>query len=185
MYIISLEGKKKLRKYIESLSQKEIESTHFFIISDGGDIGKKDLPKKASYNKLNLLIPPPDIVEKFITKGKNDEFKSEYFQYLTRPACRAGLNKIVKSCFIDEKNVVICFGDIEKDFNIHKCIKEMLERYFPDIVIFTYKDWKKDPGEVISYTQDNKSDIIESILSDAYEVGKVLQDIDSCDDNFY
>ena len=184
MYIIILDNKKKLHKYVNSLSQSEIERSRFFIISDGGDISKKDLPKKADYTKMNLLIPPPDIIERFIVKGKNDKFRNEYFQYLTRPSCHACLNKLVKSCFIDERNVVVCFGDIEKEFNIPKCIKEMLEIYFPDIVFFTYKDWKEDPGEVINYTQENKSNIIDSILSDAYEVGKVLRDLDSCDDNF-
>ena len=58
MYIIILDNKKKLHKYVNSLSQSEIERSRFFIISDGGDISKKDLPKKADYTKMNLLIPP-------------------------------------------------------------------------------------------------------------------------------
>ena len=78
MYIIILDNKKKLHKYVNSLSQSEIERSRFFIISDGGDISKKDLPKKADYTKMNLLIPPPDIIERFNhLDGESDRARTE------------------------------------------------------------------------------------------------------------
>ena len=55
---------------------------------------------------------------------------------------------------------------------------------FPDLETFGFKDWKEDPRSVISYIPDDKDNIIRQIMADADAIGKRLQELDSCQDNY-
>ena len=75
MSIIFLDNTKRTKKFIKSLNKDEIKNTKFFIVSDDIDLDPLDiLPKKASYQYLKLLLPPPDVATNFIIKGDKNTY---------------------------------------------------------------------------------------------------------------
>lgn len=182
MYIIFLDSRKKLRKYMESLSKSEIKNIHVAIASD--DVDDSVIPKKAEISDLRILLPPPQVTSKFVLDENTAEFQESYYRYLSRPLCKACLNKIAKLCFIHEQNVVVATGDIDRNFNISKCIQKAFEADFPDIKFFTFKDWKENPDRVINYRQDDVDGIIKHIITDANGLSIKLKELNSLENRF-
>jgi len=186
MYIIFIDSRKKLRKYIESLSKAEITNTHVVIASD--DVDESLIHKKMDVSDLRILLPPPQITSKFVLDENVPEFQEAYYQYLSRPICKACLNKIAKLCFIHEQNVVVATGDIDKNFAISKYIQKAFQADFPDIKFFTFKDWKEDPDRVIQNRQLDMDGIIKHIITDANALSiklKELESVESRVDDYY
>lgn len=177
-YIIFIDGRKHVRKYVESLSKEDCKETYFITLSQ--DLERKLFPKKSEVGVCNLLLPPPDIMVNYITHKDTKKFQEKYYRYLTRPLCKAALNKIAKLAFLEDYNVVVCFGDIETEFNILKYVRKSFECIFSDIEVFTYKDWKNNPRSVYSYRQENKDEIIHQIIEGATVIGAKLKELDSC-----
>ena len=182
MYILFLTNQKKLKKFISSLTKEEMKRCEFFIVSD--EIKSDDLPKKMDYYFLDILITPPDGITNYIIHQDKKNFEDRYYQYLTRPLCHAAINKIAKSCFLDRKNSIVCFGDLEAEFDIPKYIERMFEMYFPEIEIFKFKDWKNDPSTLINYTPEDRNVIINRIIDDATEVGLKLKELEECKNEY-
>ena len=182
-YIIFIENEKRLKKYLESLDKDEKKELYFVVPSQ--DYDKGDFPKKSKVKLLSILLPPAYLVTEYVTdKIDKETFQNSYYQYLSRPLCHAGLNKIAKLCLLDGYNVVVCFGSNEKELYIPKYIKNAFDMIFPDLETFGFKDWKDDPRSVISYIPDDKDNIIRQIMADADAIGKRLQELDSCKDNY-
>lgn len=182
MSIIFIDNRKRLKKYLDSTSKQELENTYFVAISD--DLDRKDFPKKVLVTFLGILIPPPDIVTNYIISRDKEKFQERYYRYLSRPFSRMAVNKIAKLFIMEQYNVIVCFGDIEYELHIPKYVRKVFETVFPDIEVFDYKDWKKDPDKVIKYSPDDIDDIIDHIMDDASSIGKLIEDVKSCQDEY-
>lgn len=186
MFILFLDSHKRIRKFIESLGKDERKRVKYVLITDTDteDVGNL-LPKKADYKVLQVLIPPQDLAVKMITgKIEKKDFQEAYYQYLTRPMCRAALTKIAKYAFYDDLDVAVCFGVMECDLGIHKYIKRAFESMYPDIEVFKYSDWKDDPDGVIHYNPDNKATITIQISEYANQIGRKLMELEECRDRY-
>ena len=185
MSIIFLDNTKRTKKFIKSLNKDEIKNTKFFIVSDDIDLDPLDiLPKKASYQYLKLLLTPPDVATNFIIKGDKNTYIERYYQYLSRPLCHAAMNKIAKTCFIDGYNVAVCFGDIEEELHVSKYVRKAFEMVFPDIEIFTYKDYKGDPRGILEYRYTDIDNIVSQVLEDSRVIGQKLKELEKCKDRY-
>lgn len=181
--VIFLNNLKRVKKFIKSLQKDEIGDCKFFIPSDEYDV-YKEMPKKAKYSSLRILLPPPDAVTNFITKNDDKEYIERYYQYLSRPLCHAALNKIAKAAVVDGYNAIVCFGDIEDEMKIPKYVKKAFEMIFPDMEVFTFKDYKADPHNLLNYQYDNIDSIIRQVMEDSYVIGQKLKELDQCKDNY-
>lgn len=186
MFILFLDSHKRVRKFIDSLSKDERKRMQYVLITDYDmeDIGDL-LPKKASVKVLQMLIPPQTLAIKRLTGGMGKrEFQEEYYNYLTRPICRAAITKIVKYAVLENKDVVVCFGLYETDLNVPKYVKWALDNLFPDIRIFDYSDWKDSPSKVINYRPDNIGSIAIQISDYSDQIGRKLMEMESCRDEY-
>jgi len=186
MFILFLDSHKRIRKFIESLSKDERRRMKYVLVTDTDmeDIGDL-LPKKADYKVLQVLIPPQDLAINMVTNRiDKKDFQESYYQYLSRPICRAALTKIAKYAFFDDRDVVVCFGCMECDLHVQKYIQRAFESMFPDIEVFKYSDWKDDPDSVIHYNPDNKGTITIQISEYANQIGRKLMELEECKDRY-
>lgn len=186
MFILMLDSYKRLRKVMDSMSKDERKRLKYVLISDTDMEGLTSLlPKKADYKVLQVLIPPQDLaLKKILDKIDKKDFQEEYYRYLTRPVCRAALTKIAKYAVFDNRDVVVCFGLVEIDLNIPKYIMRVFEAMFPDLAIFTYKDWKEDPSNLIKYSPDNIATISMQISDYSDQIGRKMLEMESCKDRY-
>lgn len=186
MFILFLDTHKRVRKFIESLSKDERKRMQYVLITDYDmeDIGDL-LPRKANVKVLQMLIPPQTLAIKRLTGSMSKrEFQEEYYNYLTRPMCRAAITKIAKYAILENRDVVVCFGLYETDLNVAKYIKWAFDSLFPDIHIFDYSDWKDNPSHVIKYRPDNIGSITIQISDYSDQIGRKLLEMESCKDEY-
>lgn len=181
-YILFIDSEKRLRKFLSVNGKEEVRNCFFFAPSE--ELNRKDFPKKANVKFLQLLLPNPKDATEMILKKDKDKFRKKLLLKLTSPLCKAALNKIVKTCYLDDYNVIVCFGEVERDFGIPKYIRQAIEMIYPNLDVFTWKDYKDDPEAVVRYKPENRSDIVEQIIDDAAAIGRALKDLESCRDDY-
>jgi len=180
-YIMFIAGNKQIHKFLKSVTKPEIKRMHFMIATD--DIDLDDIPKKAACSQLKTLMPPPNIFVGYVNSENEEEFQMSYYRYLSRPFCHAAFNKIAKTCFIDNYDTIVVFGDIDKEARIPKYVRKAFSARFPVIKSFEFKDWKDDPNKVMHFRHSNESDIVDMILTDAADIGRKLKELDACKNN--
>lgn len=186
MFIIFLDNHKRTRKFLESLGKSERKRVKYILITDhdGEDIIDL-LPKKADSKILQVLIPPQNLAIKRITDTMSKkDFQEQYYQYLTRPICRAALTKIAKYAILEGYDVAVCFGTMEDELYVPKYVKRVFDSMFPDIQTFDYHDWKADPDSVIKYRPDNIGSISIQISDYADQIGRKLLEMEACKDEY-
>ena len=67
---------------------------------------------------------------------------------------------------------------------IPKYVKKAFEMIFPDMEVFTFKDYKADPHNLLNYQYDNIDSIIRQVMEDSYVIGQKLKELDQCKDNY-
>ena len=55
---------------------------------------------------------------------------------------------------------------------------------FPDIEIFTYKDYKGDPRGILEYRYDDIDNIVSQVLEDSRVIGQKLKELEKCKDRY-
>jgi len=186
MFILILDSYKRIRKFMDSMSKDERKRLKYVLVTDTDMEGLEAvIPKKADFKVMQVLIPPQDLaLKKILDKVDKKDFQEEYYRYLTRPMCRAALTKIAKYAVFENRDVVVCFGLVEIDMNIPKYIIRVLESMFPDLTIFTYKDWKNDPSSLINYNPDNIGTISMQISDYSDQLGRKMLEMESCKDRY-
>lgn len=188
MYVLLLDTKKRLHKFIESLSPKEVSECRFILAAD--DLHIDDFPKKSKIKNMHFLMPPSYIIGSYYTalhdapkghtKEAEENYSKEYFNYLASVCCRLGFNYMGRKYLFDEKNIIICIGDLEKEYNIHKFLKKEFNFLYPDIEVFTYKDWEKDEKKVRKYKPENINRMKEQVSYEGAMLARKMAELTSC-----
>ena len=190
MYILLLDTQKKFNEYLRSITEEEVKAIRFILIAE--DLNIDNLPKKAKVKAMHFLMPPLYILTKFFkdiqdAHGKKEREEAEnnyldsYYQYLTSPQCVIGFNYIARKYILNKKNIVLCFGDMEKEYKLHKIVTDSFLNIYSDFKIFTFKDWEKNPQKVIKYKPENINRIEQEIIEDTVALGRKVMEAQACD----
>ena len=102
MRIIKIEGKEQLKKVLEADDERE---NVYVAITE--ILKPKHFGKKTNVLFYRFMIPPPVVLEIYITDGDMQEYSSSYIEYLSRPQNLFLINEVMH--YASSVNTNVCF----------------------------------------------------------------------------
>lgn len=162
--IIRIDSEKFITKFLNEFNCKDFQ---FIPISE--NITSNRTHKNIM--PIPALMPPPNIISTFINEGYGKEYKSKYYNYLSKDEVNILVLTMVKAAALSDMQIVLICSKSEDDYKYLKLICEFIENEYK-LKTYTLKDYNDNPSKANKVK--NKDEIIKIVT----KVMSKLQDSD-------